>query len=119
MPSSSLLSLLWLLPQQLPVISMLSETCVLQMLIHALTHAVFVNGFVYKDPMLLKAEDFFLSDLDKPRNTMNKVGSNVMLVNVNRIPGLDTLSIFIAQVNGDSNAVGRFTLITDKIFPTT
>ena len=69
------------------------------MLIPASTHAVFVNGFVCKDPKLVKAEDFFFSGLDQPRNTTNKVGSNVTLLNANRIPGLNTLGISMARVD--------------------
>ncbi|RWV78359.1 hypothetical protein GW17_00060684 [Ensete ventricosum] len=63
------------------------------------TSDVFVNGLACKDPKLVKAEDFFFSGLDKPRNTTNKVGSNVTLVNVNRIPGLNTLGISMARVD--------------------
>ena len=69
------------------------------MLIPASTHAVFVNGFVCKDPKLVRAEDFFFSGLDQPRNTTNKVGSNVTLLNANRIPGLNTLGISMARVD--------------------
>ncbi|CAD5166131.1 unnamed protein product [Musa acuminata subsp. malaccensis] len=60
---------------------------------------VFVNGLACKDPKLVKVEDFFFSGLDKPRNTTNKVGSNVTLVNVNRIPGLNTLGISMARLD--------------------
>ncbi|THU71191.1 hypothetical protein C4D60_Mb08t32940 [Musa balbisiana] len=63
------------------------------------TSDVFVNGLACKDPKLVKAEDFSFSGLDKPRNTTNKVGSNVTLVNVNRIPGLNTLGISMARVD--------------------
>ncbi|URE33823.1 germin-like protein [Musa troglodytarum] len=70
------------------------------------TSDVFVNGFVCKDPKLVKAEDFFFSGLDeprdttnKPRDTANKVGSNVTLLNASRIPGLNTLGISMARVD--------------------
>ncbi|THU71187.1 hypothetical protein C4D60_Mb08t32890 [Musa balbisiana] len=63
------------------------------------TSNVFVNGFVCKDPKLVQAEDFFFSGLDQPRNTTNKVGSNVTLLNANRIPGLNTLGISMARVD--------------------
>ena len=69
------------------------------MLIGASTYAVFVNGLTCKDPKLVKVEDFFFSGLDKPRNTTNKVGSNVTLLNANRIPGLNTLGISMARVD--------------------
>nr|CAB3480225.1 unnamed protein product [Digitaria exilis] len=36
-----------------------------------------VNGFICKDPRHVTADDFFkAADLDKPRNTKGKVGSN-------------------------------------------
>ncbi|URE33579.1 porphobilinogen deaminase [Musa troglodytarum] len=63
------------------------------------TSNVFVNGFVCKDPKLVKAEDFFFSGLDEPRDTTNKVGSNVTLLNASRIPGLNTLGISMARVD--------------------
>uniref|UniRef100_A0A8R7PMG9 Germin-like protein n=1 Tax=Triticum urartu TaxID=4572 RepID=A0A8R7PMG9_TRIUA len=62
---------------------------------------VLVNGFVCKDPKDVKAEDFFLAaKLDMPRDTKtNKVGSNVTLINVMRIPGLNTLGISLARID--------------------
>uniref|UniRef100_A0ACD5VV11 Uncharacterized protein n=2 Tax=Avena sativa TaxID=4498 RepID=A0ACD5VV11_AVESA len=62
---------------------------------------VLVNGFVCKDSKDVKAEDFFLAaELDMPRDTKtNKVGSNVTLINVMRIPGLNTLGISLARVD--------------------
>ncbi|CAL5007946.1 unnamed protein product [Urochloa decumbens] len=59
-----------------------------------------VNGFVCKDPKDVKADDFFLAaNLDKPRDTTSKVGSNVTLINVMRIPGLNTLGISLARID--------------------
>ena len=58
-----------------------------------------VNGFACKDPKLVDANDFFLSGLDKPGNTSNPVGSRVTLINVERIPGLNTLGISLARVD--------------------
>ncbi|CAM0880294.1 unnamed protein product [Alopecurus aequalis] len=62
---------------------------------------VLVNGFVCKDPKDVKAEDFFLAaKLDMPRDTkMSKVGSNVTLINVMRIPGLNTLGISLGRID--------------------
>jgi quercetin dioxygenase-like cupin family protein len=70
------------------------------MLFH-LYDAVLVNGFVCKDPKDVKVEDFFLAaKLDMPRDTKtNKVGSNVTLINVMRIPGLNTLGISLARID--------------------
>ena len=62
-------------------------------------HAVFVNGFVCKNPMDVKADAFFkAANLDKPRMT-NKVGSNVTLINVMEIAGLNTLGISLARID--------------------
>lgn len=60
-----------------------------------------VNGFVCKDPMAVNADDFFKAAmLDKPRNTMmSKVGSNVTLINVMQLPGLNTLGISLARID--------------------
>ncbi|KAE8818492.1 germin-like protein 4c [Hordeum vulgare] len=58
-----------------------------------------VNGFVCKNPMDVNADDFFkAAALDKPRVT-NKVGSNVTLINVMQIAGLNTLGISIARID--------------------
>ncbi|XP_022151689.1 germin-like protein subfamily 1 member 17 [Momordica charantia] len=61
--------------------------------------AVFVNGKFCKDPKLVKAEDFFFRGLNIPGNTMNKQGSNVTLVNVDKLPGLNTLGISLARID--------------------
>ncbi|KAJ6360063.1 hypothetical protein OIU77_004132 [Salix suchowensis] len=61
--------------------------------------AVFVNGKFCKDPKLAVANDFFFSGLNIPRNTGNQVGSNVTLLNVDQIPGLNTLGISLARID--------------------
>ncbi|AQK50322.1 putative germin-like protein 12-4 [Zea mays] len=59
-----------------------------------------VNGFVCKDPMAVNADDFFkAAKLDQPRDTKNKVGSNVTLINVMQLPGLNTLGISLARID--------------------
>ncbi|CAM0879239.1 unnamed protein product [Alopecurus aequalis] len=62
---------------------------------------VLVNGFVCKDPKDVKAEDFFLAaKLDMPTDMkVSKIGSNVTLINVRRIPGLNTLGISLARID--------------------
>ncbi|CAI0433732.1 unnamed protein product [Linum tenue] len=60
---------------------------------------VFVNGKFCKDPMQAKADDFTFSGLDKAGNTSNAVGSNVTLVNVDRLKGLNTLGISLARID--------------------
>ncbi len=58
-----------------------------------------MNGKFCKDPKLVTADDFFLSGLDIPGNTSNRVGSNVTLLNVDKISGLNTLGISLARVD--------------------
>ncbi|XP_022719689.1 germin-like protein subfamily 1 member 13, partial [Durio zibethinus] len=62
-------------------------------------NGVFVNGKFCKDPKLAVADDFFFSGLNKPGNTSNLVGSNVTTVNVDQIPGLNTLGISLARLD--------------------
>ncbi|KAF4347711.1 hypothetical protein CsatB_029048 [Cannabis sativa] len=62
-------------------------------------NALFVNGKFCKDPMQVKAEDFFFTGLDTPRDTHNPVGSNVTQVNVDMIKGLNTLGITLARID--------------------
>lgn len=58
-----------------------------------------MNGKFCKDPKLVKAEDFVFRGLNIAGNTMNKQGSNVTLVNVDRLPGLNTLGISLARLD--------------------
>ena len=59
-----------------------------------------MNGKFCKDPTLVTANDFFFSGLNIPGNTAaNKVGSNVTLVNVDKLPGLNTLGISLARLD--------------------
>ncbi|XVE62662.1 hypothetical protein DITRI_Ditri06bG0137200 [Diplodiscus trichospermus] len=60
---------------------------------------VFVNGKFCKDPKLAVADDFFYSGLNKPGNTSNPNGSNVTTVNVDQIPGLNTLGISLVRID--------------------
>ncbi|CAH2079801.1 unnamed protein product [Thlaspi arvense] len=60
---------------------------------------VFVNGKFCKDPKLVTADDFFMSGLQNPRPVANAVGSNVTAVNVNNIPGLNTLGISLVRID--------------------
>lgn len=63
------------------------------------TAPVFVNGKFCKDPKLATANDFSFSGLNIPRDTGNRVGSNVTLLNVDQIPGLNTLGISLARLD--------------------
>ena len=60
---------------------------------------MFVNGKFCKNPRLVNADDFFFSGLNIPGNTNNAVGSNVTAVNVDNLPGLNTLGVSIARLD--------------------
>jgi len=60
---------------------------------------VFVNGKFCKDPKLATADDFFFSGLQNARPVANAVGSNVTAVNVNNLPGLNTLGISLVRID--------------------
>ncbi|KAE8684208.1 Germin-like protein subfamily 1 member 20 [Hibiscus syriacus] len=62
-------------------------------------NGVFVNGKLCKDPKFATANDFFFSGLNLPKNTSNSVGSVVTPVNVDQIPGLNTLGISLARID--------------------
>ncbi|CAH2079830.1 unnamed protein product [Thlaspi arvense] len=62
-------------------------------------NGVFVNGRFCKDPVQVNAEDFFFSGLNVPGNTDNQVGSNVTTVNVDQIPGLNTMGISLVRID--------------------
>ncbi|KAG6491937.1 hypothetical protein ZIOFF_046878 [Zingiber officinale] len=47
----------------------------------------------------VNAKDIFNYGFDKPSNTINKLGSNVRAVNMNTIPGLNTLDISMARID--------------------
>ncbi|EAZ32000.1 germin-like protein 4-1 precursor [Oryza sativa Japonica Group] len=75
--------------------SQLQDFCVADKL-----SAVFVNGFVCKNPKQVTANDFFLPKaLGVPGNTVNAQGSAVTPVTVNELPGLNTLGISFARID--------------------
>ena len=49
--------------------------------------------------MLAKADDFFFSGLDMPGNITSPVGSVVTAVNVDKVPGLNTLGIQLVRID--------------------
>ncbi|CAN8285663.1 unnamed protein product [Cochlearia groenlandica] len=63
------------------------------------TAGVFVNGKFCKDPKLVTADDFFFGGLQNARPVANAVGSNVTAVNVNNLPGLNTLGISLVRID--------------------
>ncbi|XP_059436247.1 germin-like protein subfamily 1 member 13 [Corylus avellana] len=67
--------------------------------INSSTDAVFVNGKFCKDPKFVTANHFFFQGLNIPRSTANPLGSNVTILNVDEIPGLNTLGISLARLD--------------------
>ncbi|KAJ9681996.1 hypothetical protein PVL29_018064 [Vitis rotundifolia] len=57
------------------------------------------NELFCKNPNLTVAEDFCYKGLNIPGNTANRVGSNVNTVNVDVIPGLNTLGISLVRID--------------------
>ncbi|XP_059277690.1 germin-like protein subfamily 1 member 17 [Lycium ferocissimum] len=66
--------------------------------------SVFVTGKVCKDPKLANADDFFASGLNVSGNPVPKFGFAAKLLDINTMPGLNTLGISIAR--GDLKAKG-------------
>ncbi|KFK33231.1 hypothetical protein AALP_AA6G347400 [Arabis alpina] len=99
MKSLSVLATLSLLALTLPLAIAsdgLQDFCVG---INTPVNGVFVNGKFCKDPKLVTADDFFLAGLEKPRPVANAVMSNVTAVNVNNLPGLNTLGISLVRID--------------------
>ncbi|KAJ9163196.1 hypothetical protein P3X46_022894 [Hevea brasiliensis] len=48
---------------------------------------------------MVQADDFSFSGLHLPGNTSNPVGSKVTLINVAKIPGLNTLGVSLARID--------------------
>ncbi|KAK3197897.1 hypothetical protein Dsin_021312 [Dipteronia sinensis] len=73
-----------------------------------------------KDPKLATPDVFFFKGLNIPGNTHNLVGSNVTTVNVERIPGLNTLGISIVRIdyapNGGENPPHTHPRATEILF---
>ncbi|XP_074566477.1 germin-like protein 8-2 [Curcuma longa] len=67
--------------------------------------AVLVNGAICKNMNDVTVDDFYTSGLDKPGNTVNDVSSNVTAVNLNNIPGLNTLGISLARIDYAPNGL--------------
>ncbi|XP_075667675.1 germin-like protein subfamily 1 member 13 [Castanea sativa] len=76
--------------------SPLQDFCVA---INNLKSGEFMNGNFCKDPAQVIANDFFFSGLNIPKNTRNKNGLNITLVNVDNLLGLNTLGISLARID--------------------
>ncbi|MCD9639865.1 hypothetical protein HAX54_024777 [Datura stramonium] len=61
--------------------------------------SVLVNGKFCKDPKLAKADDFFASGLNVSGSAVPQFGFSVNVVDVNNMPGLNTLGISIVRAD--------------------
>ncbi|CAN4091141.1 unnamed protein product [Withania somnifera] len=76
-------------------------------------HSVYVNGKFCKDPKLANADDFFASGFNvSGMPTPTNLGFAVNILNVNRMPGLNTLGISMARAD-----LEPFGLISPHIHP--
>ncbi|XP_009766872.1 germin-like protein subfamily 1 member 17 [Nicotiana tabacum] len=69
------------------------------------TASVFLNGKFCKDPKLAKADDFFFSGLNVSGNPMSNSGFAANVVDVNTMPGLNTLGISIVRADFEPGAL--------------
>ena len=58
-----------------------------------------MNGKFCKNPKLVNANDFSFQGLNIPLSTANPLGTNSTLVNVDLLPGLNTLGLSIARID--------------------
>ncbi|MCD7472038.1 hypothetical protein HAX54_012913 [Datura stramonium] len=59
--------------------------------------SIFVNGKTCKDPKLATADDFFASGLNVSGNAVPLINITINLVDVNSMPGLNTLGMSVAR----------------------
>ncbi|XP_004495826.1 rhicadhesin receptor [Cicer arietinum] len=64
-----------------------------------LASGVTVNGFSCKEASKVNASDFFTNILAKPGSTNTTFGSVVTGANVQKIPGLNTLSVSLSRID--------------------
>ncbi|CAN1233673.1 Germin-like protein subfamily 1 member 13 [Linum perenne] len=74
--------------------SILQDFCVAEN-----SDAVFVNGLACKNPSLATIDDFTYSGLNFPRNTDNKIGANLTVIDTTVIPGMNTLGISLVRID--------------------
>ena len=81
---------------------------------------IFVNGKFCKDPKLATPDDFFYKGLNIPKPPTFPVGSTVTPVNVDQIPGLNTLGISLVRIdyapNGGQNPPHTHPRATEILF---
>ncbi|XP_027093400.1 germin-like protein subfamily 1 member 7 [Coffea arabica] len=61
--------------------------------------AVFVNGKICKNPKQVTSDDFVGTGFNIPVDTNNSLGSGFKLVDVNVVPGLNTLGLSLLRVD--------------------
>ncbi|KAL5771826.1 hypothetical protein ACOSP7_011437 [Xanthoceras sorbifolium] len=66
---------------------------------------VLVNGYICKDPKLVKPEDFYTSGLHIQRSVSDDCGSGSDSISVTEVPGINTLGISMGRVDLDIRGV--------------
>ncbi|KFK36029.1 hypothetical protein AALP_AA4G068500 [Arabis alpina] len=64
---------------------------------------LYVNGKFCKDPNLAILSDFVITGLNERRPINDPIGSNVTFVNVDNLPGLNTLGLAFARADFEVN----------------
>ncbi|WMV10669.1 hypothetical protein MTR67_004054 [Solanum verrucosum] len=70
--------------------------------------AVFVNGKICKDPKLATANDFYFSGLNVSGNVVPGLGFASTRVDVNNMPGLNTLGMFVGRTDLEPQRLAQF-----------
>ncbi|KAL3380630.1 hypothetical protein AABB24_001004 [Solanum stoloniferum] len=70
--------------------------------------SVFVNGKICKDPKLATANDFYFSGLNVSGNEVPGFGFSLKTVDVNNMPGLNTLGITLVRADLEPQRIGPF-----------
>ncbi|XP_049401503.1 putative germin-like protein 2-3 [Solanum stenotomum] len=63
------------------------------------TSMVMPSGLMCKNPLQVEANDFYYGGLNIPSNKTTPIGINMTLVNVDQLPGLNTLGISMARID--------------------
>uniref|UniRef100_M1A8V4 Germin n=1 Tax=Solanum tuberosum TaxID=4113 RepID=M1A8V4_SOLTU len=76
--------------------------------------SVFVNGKICKDPKLATADDFFASGFNVSGNAVPVIGIAATFVDVNKMPGLNTLGLIHFQYNVGNKKATYLTFVNSQ-----
>ncbi|KAK9713940.1 hypothetical protein RND81_06G059700 [Saponaria officinalis] len=88
--------------------------------------AVFVNGMLCKNPKKVTAQDFLYKGFNITGNTNNKLHANATLIDVDKLPSLNTQGVAIAHIDFGPHGLNTphhhprsseiFALLTGKLY---